>query len=86
MQLAGGCRVHAFFGGEIAPENADYYFEGDAVVAELKEVRHDPNEDDGLRARISDMYHRYACRGDVPLVFGMAPIGSTFFLRTAVAR
>jgi NADH:ubiquinone oxidoreductase subunit len=51
-------------------ENADYFFDADNIVAELKEICHDENEDEELRQRISSIYNRYAEKGVVPLRFG----------------
>jgi hypothetical protein len=74
VDRAGGVRVDKYINEPIGWENADYYFERDAIVAELKEIVSDPAEDQQLTERISTIYNRYADRGEVPVVYGSVPI------------
>lgn len=74
VEKCGGCRVESLFPGGLDWENADYFFRDAAVVAELKEVTTDLNEDAHLRTRLGEILQRYAGREGVPIVFGTAPV------------
>lgn len=74
VRTAGGCRVTDLLPKQITFDNADYYFESEQVIAELKEIHYDANVDPELRKRISAVYNRHAESGAVPLAYGRLPI------------
>ncbi len=76
--LAGGCRVDSLFDGKTGWENADYFFERIAFVAELKEITYEASTDKVLRERLSKIYRQHADRDDMPIVFSTAPIRIDF--------
>jgi hypothetical protein len=70
VEMVGGCRVDSLFPPGIDWDDADYYFSNAGVVAELKEIVVDLNEDANLPRRLGDVLHRHAGRKDVPIIFG----------------
>lgn len=74
VERCGGSRVDALFPCGLEWENADYYFHSIPVVAELKEVTTDLNDDTELQARLGKILGRHAGKEGVPIFFGKAPI------------
>lgn len=70
VEAVGGVRVDSLFSFQIDWENADYFIREAGVVAELKEIKVDLNEDAALRIRLGDILHKHAGQEGVPLVFG----------------
>ena len=74
IQEMGGKRVDAMLDETPDWDNADYVFESPAIVAELKEVHQDSNDDAGLSERITKIYEKYMKLGAVPPIFGSQKI------------
>ena len=74
VERVGGCRVDSLFDEELAWENADYYFEQHGVVAELKEIATDQNDDVALQRKLGQILQRHKGKPSVPLVYGTAPV------------
>ncbi len=79
VRLAGGRRVDELIGSNPTFENADYYFELDRVIAELKILEKDDSTDKKMQSKVRDLYTRWAYEGRVP----PPPLSGTFTISVA---
>ena len=63
VELAGGRRVDELVGKNPSFENADYYFESDRVIAELKIIEKDDVADEQFQAKIRKLMAKWVAEG-----------------------
>jgi hypothetical protein len=68
VKAAGGRRLEEMFGKSPNFNNADYIFQDDAVVAELKCLEENKGKDEKLRNDVHELYNRYFQEGRTDLL------------------
>jgi hypothetical protein len=56
------------------PDNADYVFPEDNVIAELKRLERDHNESEIFRQKLTHLYQKLMLQGKVPVIYGTRQI------------
>lgn len=71
VRAVGGCRVRELVGVNPPFDNADYLFDNDNVVAELKSLETDFLGDPSVRDKMDAYYNRWIDEGkDAPIIYG----------------
>jgi hypothetical protein len=85
VRAAGGVRVTQIFGVAPSFENADYYFDGEAVVAELKSLQKDFLTSEETEQRMQLLVNKWVEERKIPPAYG-EPVIRTAQLPKACAE